>query len=68
MANMVEAEPLTNSMAAITKAVPMMPEVMLTRTGVPNRSENTPKNRPKNVPSAAAMAWMRSVAIIHELP
>ena len=43
------------------------PDSRFTRTGVPRVGWNTPKNRGK-VPSAPAMAWIRSEAIIQALP
>ncbi len=44
-----------------------MPDMTLTRTGVPSLRLNTPKNL-KNAPSYDATAWMRSEPIIHTAP
>ena len=55
-------------MAAIMKDVETTPESRLTRTGVPSLGRKRPKKPPKNEPSAAAMACMRSDMIIHAAP
>ena len=44
----------------------MIPDSMFIRTGVPSRDENFPKYL-KNEPSAEALAWTRSEAIIQAL-
>ena len=66
-AKMEPPEPVI-SMAATMKTVATSPDRKLTRTGVPRRGWKRPKNPPKNAPSAAAIACMRSLMIIHAAP
>ena len=49
------------------KIVAKMPDIVFTRTGVPNVRLKTPKN-PGKAPSYAATARIRSEPIIHTAP
>ena len=55
-------------MATTQNTVATTPESRLTRTGVPSCGWNLPKKPPKKEPSAAAIACIRSLMIIHAEP
>lgn len=65
--NTAALDPVT-CMAASMKSVDTTPERKLTRTGVPRPRWKWPKKPPKNEPSAAAIACIRSEMIIHAAP
>ena len=56
-----------NAIALKQKTVETIPDMTLTRTGVPSCRLKTP-NHGKNAPSYAATAWMRSEPIIQTAP
>jgi hypothetical protein len=65
--NSAPASPLS-CMAAMRNTVATVPESRLTLTGVPSVREILPKKPPKNAPSAAVSACIRSLMIIHAAP
>ena len=65
--NTAALEPVT-CIAASMKMVAATPDRKFIRTGVPSPRWKSPKKPPKNEPSAAAIACIRSEMIIHEAP
>src|SRR6478609_4600949 len=67
IANVLSAPLLKNTIELMQKIDDTIPDMTLTRTGVPNRLLKTP-NQGKNAPSYAATAWIRSEPIIQTAP
>ena len=64
----IAADDPVTCMATRQNTVATIPESRLTRTGVPSCGWNLPKKPPKKAPSAAAIACIRSLMIIHAEP
>lgn len=64
----IDAPSPVTCIATSMNVVDTTPESMLTRTGVPRPGWKRPKKPPKNEPSAAVIACMRSEMIIHAAP